>query len=179
MTDAFAPAFVSLSLPLRRRCPSAAFDTHEYTNLQVPSAVAAATEQPSSDQGSQNQSVQADSLGAKGDAGLQGSSIKETSDILFVSASEAAVCICPRGMCQKGGPGCCHNCPGAQDVCAESPPSPQTLMEKTDQVVDQVVPVHPISSSSNRVFLVPHSMCCASPATYSNQFIVSCPIVNH
>lgn len=100
--------------------------------------------------------------------------VSKSSNILFDSASEAKICTCPPGTCQKGGPGCCANCPGALDVCEPGSPAAQHASSGNEMLNDQVVPMNP-----GRVFVLPHSMCCASPASYSNQFNVSCPIANH
>ena len=98
----------------------------------------------------------------------------KSNDILFNSASEAKICTCPPGTCQKEGHGCCANCPGALDVCESGSPTESNESPGNEMLIDQVVPMNPA-----RVFVVPHSMCCASPAGYSNQFTVSCPIANH
>lgn len=163
--------------------PTAApFATHEYTSLSVPSA-AAASAQTSATNSNNGQStgctdqacgvtdvLMSDQSGG-GDRQQGKLSVNEGSNILFTSASEANICTCPPGTCQKGMSGCCNNCPGAQDVCEPSPSSPDIKHE--DTVVDQVVPMHP-----GHIYLLPTSMCCSGP-TYSNQFTVSRPIANH
>ena len=42
-------------------------------------------------------------------------------NIIFASVSEAKICTCPPGTCQKNGC-CCSSCPGSMSICAKDEP---------------------------------------------------------
>lgn len=42
-------------------------------------------------------------------------------NIIFASVSEAKICTCPPGTCQKDGC-CCSSCPGSMSICAKNEP---------------------------------------------------------
>lgn len=66
------------------------------------------------------------------------SSLTMAENIIFASVSEAKICTCPPGTCQKNGC-CCSTCPGSMTICTKDEPGDMNQYISNESICSPMV----------------------------------------